>query len=1422
MGRVELGFMNRIIIDDVSINDRSGKKMISASRVSVKMNPFTLLTDNATISSGQLFGADIRINTPKKGADLNCKFLLDLLASKDTTKTKQGLEINSFVVRRGNLKYDVFDQPVRENVLDPAHIEVKNISGHVVFRQDTKGNSEVKLKKLSFKEKSGLDVRKLSFRLKTSDREVNLNDFKLVLPETSINVADTKVMFRKQDGKVIDATISFDGGINSSEIVLSDFASIVPALRSFNTPLILYTSVSGTSTSLRVHDFTLYSEDKKINIQADGSMSNFSNPSWYANINRLILNAGTVNFLKTNFGEKNVEELEVLARLGDIHFKGRAGGAAQHISLNGNLISGAGSASLALGKKGDNFIGAINTGSLDLGKITALDDLGNMAARLEFRGKINEGSDIPDIEARGTISEINYKKHRYKDITIDGTYRQHKFDGMLSIDDPDAYIKLQGIISYFGKNPTANFNAVVEHFNPSALGLTEQWKDAVFDMNINADFDGKDANSASGMFAIKDFTMKTPEDTLAVDEMNVAGGMRDDMRYLSLRSDFIDADVEGMYNYTTLAKSITDAVAKRLPTIMDYKPEEEPADNKFAMRLKLKDSKWIRMFFGVPVDISSPIMIGADVCDRENRLNFNCSLPSFKYNKSEYGDGKIRINSNGDSLKLVCDLVKTMGNGHKMDLALSAAIAEDKLMSRMTWDNNREGEFSGCINLITDFIKNKEGVNETRVNFYPSEMTIGGVKWYVRPATVTMGHKEINIDNFTAENDSQHLIISGKATDNESDSIVVNMRDMEVAYILDLVNFHSVKFSGRASGKAAISSVFGKPSADADLIVDDFRFQEGRMGTLHAGVRWNNVEEQVEIDAVADDMPTGKTLIKGYVSPKNNYLWLNIGARKMRAEFLEGFCGSFMNNVTALIEGDAVVGGPLDRINLMGDLYLTGNLGIKSVGTNYMLDHVDVHCEPDVIQIRNGKMSDDTGGSGMLNGELRHRSFTRLRYDLGIEAEGLPMYNTTGDRGDTFYGTVYIDGKCRIHGNSDDVRIDVDARPTKNSFMIYDASAPDAINSRNFITWKTSADSTEIRDREEIYNSTDIRMNLNIDATSALELKVLLDKESGDNLSLRGEGALNATYYNKGPFNMYGTYNIREGIYRLTIQQILEKKFLIQNGSRIVFAGDPYDAALNLNATHTVNGVSLSDLKIGKSFSNNTIRVNCIMGIHGTPAQPRVDFDIDMPTVDGEIQQMIRSMITTEEDMNRQVVYILGIGRFYVPEDSNMESDTGPSQTSLAMQSLLSGTISSQINSFIGRIVNSNTWNIGANISTGDEGWNNAEYEGILTGRLLNNRLLINGQFGYRDNANATTGFIGDFDIRYLLFPNGNFAVRLYNQSNDRYFTKSSLTTQGVGLIIKKDFFNLYDLFGINRKKKEKEEKPVTKTIIPAENKETK
>ena len=404
--------------------------------------------------------------------------------------------------------------------------------------------------------------------------------------------------------------------------------------------------------------------------------------------------------------------------------------------------------------------------------------------------------------------------------------------------------------------------------------------------------------------------------------------------------------------------------------------------------------------------------------------------------------------------------------------------------------------------------------------------------------------------------------------------------------------------------------------------------------------------------------------------------------------------------------------------------------------------------------------------------------------------------------------------------------------------FVYNAASPDAIGSGDFIHWHDATPHDTLptllracirpddgpaprlpEDGEE-ENAPDIpsdmRINFVINCNQNLTLKLMMDNQTGDYIALNGDGVLRANYFNKGTFDIFGTYVVDHGIYKLTIQNIIKKDFIFNQGGTITFGGDAYNANLNLAAQYVVNGVSLSDLNIGRRFSSNNIRVNCLMNITGTPKAPKIDFSLDLPTVNSDAKQMVYSLINSEEEMNQQVLYLLAVGRFYSQGNNNAPAEqeaVQQSQTSLAMQSLLSGTISQQLNNVLSTVVNNTNWNFGANISTGDEGWNNAEYEGILNGRLLNNRLLINGQFGYRDNANATTSFIGDFDIRYLLFPNGNLAVRVYNQTNDRYFTRNSLNTQGLGFIIKKDFSGIKDLFGFHSKKKlktVKEEKKAT------------
>ena len=79
------------------------------------------------------------------------------------------------------------------------------------------------------------------------------------------------------------------------------------------------------------------------------------------------------------------------------------------------------------------------------------------------------------------------------------------------------------------------------------------------------------------------------------------------------------------------------------------------------------------------------------------------------------------------------------------------------------------------------------------------------------------------------------------------------MHDVNVSYLMDLLDFHPVEFGGRATGKALLSRLFDKPRVGGKLEIADFSFERGALGTLHADVAWNEERERIDIDAVAVD-----------------------------------------------------------------------------------------------------------------------------------------------------------------------------------------------------------------------------------------------------------------------------------------------------------------------------------------------------------------------------------------------------------------------------------------------------------------------------------------------------------------------------------------------------------------------------------------
>ena len=1386
VGKVNLGFFNRIIIDDVMMYDQQGDSLIYASRLSAKIDYMAATQGKISVSSAQIFGLRANLYRQTAKSPANFQFVLDSLASKDTTQHKPlDLHIGSLIIRRGAIAYNQRDVAPRSGVFSPQHIRVSELSSHILLNHVTDNSIDLLLKKLSFKDESGFKLQSLHFKLQADRQKATLKEFRLLMPRSELVLDDLKATYRFEGKRFIPESLHFEGGIQQSKITFADVASLVPALRHFDDAVFVSSRFSGTAKSISVPSLNLRTGSGSINLQARGSYSHASShPAWNADIANLNLSPAGVEFLAENLGSK-VKIPKEIQRLGTIHLTGKAKGYEKVLSAKGNIETDAGNISLQAVKNDDRIKASVDTRGVNLGRILDNRKLGTVVARIDAHGTMKH------IFAKGNIARFDYGNYDFHNIEIDGDYDMKALRGTASIADPNVNLSVKG--DYHLGSRLYALNAAINHLRPTVLG------------------------------------MKMHDPSYSLDNISISANNKGKEGHLDVEAPFVSLYARGQYDLTTIYGSIMRLVADKLPTIPGISKHAAKGYNDFTLQANITSAEVLQRMFGLPLSLSLPVHINGNISDAEKNVNLYINAPNFSWDGSAFHDANIELNTIGDSLRMEARISQGFPYEKAPVYRLRAAAADNNLSTLLYYANQSSKlPITGKIDARTQFFTSDNGATGVHVTVNPSEIMLGEKKWLLNPADIIYRKNELTVDMLNFSHDDQHIIINGKATPQASDSIVADLKDVDVAYILNLVNFHSVDFAGKASGKAVVKSIFQTPEAYANLDVKNFVFENGPLGTLHAKAAYDNQEGQINIDATAEDGPEHLTVINGYVSPKRNYIDLGIEAHNTSLKFMENFCGSFLNNVEAWCKGKLNVVGDLKNINLVGDVVAHGRMHMKQLGTDYTFNHLRAHAIPDDIQFEGDSIYDSHYNGkhshfALIRGGIHHKHLTRLSYDLDIDTNNFLGFDTHEFGDDTFYGTVFATGTVGIHGKSGETIIDIDATPEPHSIFVYNVASPDAISAGSFIHWNDatpyiyrpySPDSDKNKKKDSSSNfSSDMRINFLVNTNPNLTLKLMMDDQTGDYITLNGNGVIRANYYNKGGLDMFGNYVVDHGQYKLTIQNIIKKDFDFQPGGTIAFGGDPYNAPLNLQAKYTVNGVPLSDLNIGRSFSSNNIRVDCLMDITGTPGAPKVDFSMDLPTVNSDAKQMIYSVINSQEEMNQQVLYLLGIGRFYTQTKNNQTSEDASqqSQTSLAMQSLLSGTISQQINNVLSSFVNSSNWNFGANISTGNEGFNNAEYEGILSGRLLNNRLLFNGQFGYRDNANATQSFIGDFDLRYLIFPNGNLSIHVYNQTNDRYFTRNSLNTQGVGLIMKKDFFNLRDLLGIKKKSKDKEKEDKNK-----------
>ena len=266
--QIDLGFLNRLILDNVIIYDQQQQQMVNAARITARVDIASLAVGKISISSAQLFGAHLQLYKPTKDAQTNFQFALDSLASKDTTNhTPLDLRINSLIVRRSSVSYNQLDEPKTPDKLNTKHLYIKDISAHAILKALTDDSINVNLKRLSFTEPSGLSVKRLAFQLAAGRHDANLQNFLLQLPGTDIRIDSINATYQWEH---FWKSLYMKGAISKTYITPADLKCLVPEGKDYHHKIALTSNFSFDDYTLHVHNLQAMSDNGTIDLVTNG------------------------------------------------------------------------------------------------------------------------------------------------------------------------------------------------------------------------------------------------------------------------------------------------------------------------------------------------------------------------------------------------------------------------------------------------------------------------------------------------------------------------------------------------------------------------------------------------------------------------------------------------------------------------------------------------------------------------------------------------------------------------------------------------------------------------------------------------------------------------------------------------------------------------------------------------------------------------------------------------------------------------------------------------------------------------------------------------------------------------------------------------------------------------------------------------
>ena len=1032
------------------------------------------------------------------------------------------------------------------------------------------------------------------------------------------------------------------------------------------------------------------------------------------------------------------------------------------------------------------YDGKIKLQKFKLGKLLGMEPvLGTLDAEGNLKGS-GFAKKSANIDFDGKVSEIYFNQYLYHKIALKGNFQKQLFKGDVISRDTNLVASMSGLIDLRGVKPVYQMQGEITRSNLHNLRIIDPQVSVATDFEL--DFKGDRYDDLEGRMVFSNATLSTTSKSDLHVELVTLSSQNgpNQKRHYKLTSDLVSAEISGDFTPSILLSQLGQLASEY--ALYFQKGSDERwgyyATHKHDIETKYKadftvvchrvDPILARFFPSVQIG-ENTVFSGNISKGRTLSLSLEAYPDTLVFGGYHFYQSVFSFQSSKflGAPEVSSSLVFT---SRKQQLNFLTPTENFKLDA--LWDQDRinfgldfkqQGEDNSA-HLAGVWAFEEEGLS---LKFKDTYFRILNQDWAMDAANkITIQGSEWKADRVVVSNQNQSISLQGSLSNDTTETIKLKANHFQLATLKPLF---ATKTQGELNGEIAIQDWYNHTRLDSWLLVDSLRLNKFYIGNLQGVGTYLADDKTMDLNLNLNRLGETVLSLNGSYKPYEEEQKLNVKAELNQTDLqiLEPFTEGVFSDLKGSASGNLHIGGLPTKPEITGDIVFSKAGAVFDYLKTSMLVSDTVYFTPRKIFAKNWTVVDPEGNKAIVNTSLFFPEQKLFEIDIQANLNRYKLLNTTREPNSIYYGLGYASGPMRVSGTIDNLVVSADLKSERGT--------------RLFIPLDREIDETEVEDYSFVsalkIPSSDqviggvssklqedgITLDLRLALTPEAYGEVQFDAKKGDVMRMYGAGNIKMNLDKKGSFKMVGDYAIDQGDYTFTLQNLINKKFAIQRGSKISWTGDPLEANVNIKAIYT-QYASLFPILLDTTNKGNLPEfkrrypVDVTISLQDRLLSPSVNFDIgirDYPkdmTLNGAVTAFTNRIKTDDQELTRQVSNILLFGQLVSPFGGS----------GLALGNLM-GNFTEMLSNQLSNLASKINKDLDISVSLGG-GLLNQDILSNLQLRAsynFNDRLRITRSGGFTDARNQTSPqiLLGDWALEWFVRPDGSLRLKTYNRN---------------------------------------------------------